>query len=55
MKRGALSAREAVVARCTLPATGVVIYSYEGRALEQAQAECETVDGQLDDAAEPAP
>lgn len=39
--------RDAVVARCRLPATGVVIYSYEGRTLEQATAECETVDGEL--------
>ena len=47
-------AREAVVARCTLPATGVVLYSYEGRSPEQAQTECETVDGQLEEGAEPA-
>lgn len=41
-------AREDVAARCTLPATGVVIYSYEGRPSEAVARECETIDGELD-------
>ena len=40
-------AREGVVARCTLPATGVTIFSYEGREADEIAAECDTIDGQL--------